>query len=179
MEKNVESIFAVVVISFYVCVRRRLWEDVVCVVGGVGWQWLVVAAPGQRHGGQQDGCGEKCHVAPRTDRPGKRLGGRLHATVKPTVVELGDGAILRSPALQIAILGFELPHRVGLDVPANTPHFGRMSFLRTTMIIIDATRHEYFNDRYNVIIYIIVSIVAHICPYRWRHYYTLRSHGRR
>jgi len=96
----------------------------------------VVAVPSERHDGQQDGCGEKCLVAPRTDRPGKRLGGRFHATVKPTVIELGDGAILRSSALQIAILRFELPHRVSLDVPANTPNFGRMNFFRTTVIII-------------------------------------------
>lgn len=53
----------------------------------------------------------------RTDRTGQRLGGRLHAAVKPTVVELGDGAILSTSTLQTAVFRLVLFHRVGLDVP--------------------------------------------------------------
>lgn len=54
---------------------------------------------------QQDGgCGGGDGQRRGTRRPGKRLRGRFHATVKPAVLELGDGTVLRPSALQIAIL---------------------------------------------------------------------------
>lgn len=40
--------------------------------------------------------------------------------MKPAVLQLGDGTVLGPSALQTAILGLQLPYRVGLDVPANT-----------------------------------------------------------
>lgn len=67
--------------------------------------------------GQQDGGGgDEQRVAWRTGRPGECFGGRLHASVKHTVVELGNGTVLRPPALQTAVFRLVLPHRVGFYV---------------------------------------------------------------
>lgn len=76
---------------------------------------------GQQNGGRGDG------QRRTAGRAGQRLRGRFHAAVKPAVVQLGDGAVLRPSALQIAIPGLVPSHRVGLDVPANT-RFDRYLF---------------------------------------------------
>lgn len=76
-----------------------------------------MVAPGQR-GQQNEGRGEQRVTTRQSLRSGQRLRGRLHALAEPTVVELGDRAVLRSSAFQVAILGFVLPHRVGHDVSA-------------------------------------------------------------
>lgn len=85
------------------------------------WQWRLEVASADC--GQQDGCDDDRVAARRTVRTRQRFGGRFHAAMKPTVVELGDGAILRSSALQAAILRLVLSHWVGLDVPVNKQEY--------------------------------------------------------
>lgn len=73
---------------------------------------------GGSDGQQDDRDGHGQQVAGgRSGRPGQCLGGRLHAAVKPTVVQLGDGAILGPSALQATIFRLVLLHRIRLDVP--------------------------------------------------------------